>query len=955
MNALTNLLSGLPELSASRGFRDARPTNTFVSFQPEWVEHSVPDCFVQRTAAYSHHAAVRTASGTITYGELERVSSGVANALLERMGSGAEAIALLLEHEAAVPAAMLGILKSGKFYVPLDATNPTERILEILCDSKAKLIITDRSNRALAESLCAVGDRRSVCLEDVQPVDSELGPKLSIQSDDLACILYTSGSTGKPKGVMHTHRSLLHKVMRHTNGRRISADDRIALLFSYNFGASMTNTFSALLNGATLAPFSLPNRGIAQLAQWLRDEDVTILHTVPTIFRRLLDGLSEAQEFPKLRLIRLGGETMYRSDVERFKKHFAESCILHLGMGSSETGVVLECFFDKTTECPSDLAPAGYAAEGVDVLIFDENGHDVGFERVGEIAVRSKSLSPGYWKNPELTKTVFQSSPEGNGERTYLTGDLGYKLPDGCVFHMGRKDSQVKIRGSRVELGEIEVALLNVGGVKEAAVIAHQDQSGGNHLAAYVALYDPPTVGVQDLRNALRKKLPKYMLPEALEILPALPLLSSGKIDRRALRPCQPVAYPSDNPEAAKLTLLETQLCGVWKRVLGLPGVGIQDDFFDLGGDSLLALQMVSEVEEHCGKKLSLSNFPNGITIEQLSRALLDGSGHLGRPIVAIQGDGSKPPLFFLHGDVESGGLYCRNLARHLGPDQPFYAVAPHGSDGRMIPDTVEAMAADLLCALLDVQPQGPIHLGGFCNGGVVALEMARQLETKGRKVVAVLMVDSRDRNAPFRFARKVRDVLAFFRVNTKVRRKYFARFRWYSAAVTEASRRGVLYFALYMLTKFKNVMVACWQPVVFIILRRPPSPVPKQDGSTSYSSSVDRFAAVRHLLHEALEEYVPGRFGGRIVLFRSTTHVAKFPGDPMSGWGRVAATVEVHRLSGSHKTCITTEAADLAEKMLPYLSGDDPRESGKTSHMAGERKSEQCTIADVSSISDSG
>lgn len=884
---------------------------------------------MQRTAAYSHHAAVRTARGTITYEELERVSSGVANALLKRRGSGAEAVALLLEHEAAVPAAMLGTLKAGKFYVPVDATNPTERVLEILCDSEAKLIITDRSNRALAESLCAEGDRHSVCLEDMQPVDSVLGLKRSIRSDDLACILYTSGSTGKPKGVMHTHRSLLHKVMRHTNGRRISADDRIALLFSYNFGASMTNTFSALLNGATLAPFSLPNRGIAQLAEWLREEEITILHTVPTIFRRLLDGLSEAQEFPKLRLIRLGGETMYRSDVERFKKHFADGCILHLGMGSSETGVVLECFFDKTTECPSDLAPAGYAAEDVAVLILDENGHDVGFERVGEIAIRSKSLSPGYWKNPELTKAVFQSSPEGNSDRTYLTGDLGYKLPDGCVFHMGRKDSQVKIRGSRVELGEVEAALLNVSGVKEAAVVARKDPSGANHLDAYVAIRDSSRVNIEDMRNALRKKLPRYMLPEGFEVLPAMPLLPSGKIDRRALPPCRRVVYSSDDPDAAKLTPLETQLCGVWKRILGLPGLGIHDDFFDLGGDSLLALQMVSDVEELCGKKVSLSSFPNGITIDRLSRALWEDSERLTPPVVAVQKDGSKPPLFFFHGDFESGGLYCRNLARHLGPDQPFYAVAPHGLDGRVIPNTIEAMAADRLPALLDIQPRGPILLGGFCNGGVVAFEVARQLEKRGRKVSAVLLIESRDRNARFRLAGKTKNVLArAFRMNAKTRRQWFVRLCWFYSAWADASQRGFLPLTRFILTKFKDFALKCWRA-----LTRTSFPsvqvasLPDQEQVTSVVAQPDRFAAVRRPLHEALEEYVPGRFAGRVALFRSTRSVAWFPDNPTLGWGGVAASVAVHKLSGDHRSCITTDVADLARHMLPYLGEDDGRE----------------------------
>jgi amino acid adenylation domain-containing protein len=880
------------------------------------------------------------AHGMLTYRELGRATNGVANVLHGLRGAGAEPIALLLDHQAAVPAAMLGILKIGKFYVPLDPSSPSERTLEILSDIQTKLIITDRTHSALAKSFCKEGCL-SLCIEDIQPTDSMMGLEVSIRPEDLACVLYTSGSTGKPKGVMHTHRSLLHKVMRHTNGRRISAQDRIALLFSYNFGASMTNTFSALLNGATLAPFSLPQGGVAQLAQWLQAEEITIVHTVPTVFRRLLDSLNAALEFPNLRLIRLGGETIYRSDVERFQKHFADDCILHLGMGSSETGVVLECFFDKKTPCASDLAPAGYAAEGVTVLLLDEGGREVGDECVGEIAVKGRSLSPGYWKNSELTKAVFHPCPEGNGDRIYLTGDLGYRLPDGCVFHMGRKDSQVKIRGSRVELGEVEAALLNINGVREAAVIARQDLSGTNRLAAYVALHDPSALSIQDLRGALRKKLPRYMLPESLEVLPGLPLLPSGKIDRLALSPCRPMACASDNPDAARLTLLETQLCGIWKRILGLPGFGVHDDFFDLGGDSLLAVQMICDVEELCGKKVSLGNFPDGLTIERLARALHDGTDPIGQPVGAIQAGGSKRPFFFLHGDFESGGLYCRNFARQLGPDQPLYAVAPHGSDGRVIPETVEAMAADYVGMLVNLQPLGPILLGGFCNGGVVAYEVARQLEEQGRKVNTVLMIDSRNRNARFCLAGKLKDVLALtFRMNTRTRRKCFMRLRWYSEGLAEASRRGPLSLVLFTLAKLSKVPLAFWQFLTEGAGSRHRSDIsPKGEELTSFSSPSDRFAAVRQPLHEALEEYIPGRFGGRVVLFRSSTHLARFPGDPTAGWGSVAGKVEVHNLSAGHRASLTTEVADLAGKILPYLSNENSQASGCHSCNAGERK----------------
>ena len=385
--------------------------------------------------------------------------------------------------------------------------------------------------------------------------------------------------------------------MRHTNGRHICPSDRIALLFSYSVGPSATNLFSSLLNGATLLPFNLKELGVGHLAQWLMEEEITMFHAVPTVFRHFVDSLKGDHTFPKLRLIRLGGETMVQKDLQRFKEHFNDNCILHVGMGSGER-FCLECFFDRETECHTDLLPAGYAAEDTKILLLDEKRQTVGFERIGEIAVKSRYLSPGYWQKPEHTRATFLPDPDGGKERIYLTGDLGYMLSDGCVFHLGRKDMQIKIRGYRVEPGEIEAVLLSISGVEEAVVVGKEDRQGDKRLVAYIVLRGEPPPTIQALRKSLRQRLPGYMVPSAFVHLESLPLLPSGKVDRKGLPDPDPSQREADNCLIAPRTTLEKVVAEIWREVLGVDELSVEDDFFDLGGHSLQATQVISRIGE---------------------------------------------------------------------------------------------------------------------------------------------------------------------------------------------------------------------------------------------------------------------------------------------------------------------------------------------------------------------
>jgi amino acid adenylation domain-containing protein len=578
--------------------QNVQPTNDFVRFEKHWTAKSIPDCFKDCVrAGDADRVALGLLDRDLSYRELDQLSDGVAHALISLRGPRPEPIPLLLEHDAPVPAAMLGVLKAGKFYVPLDPSYPLDRNRYVLNDSQAELLVTNTKHISLAASLCR-NDCPVVNLDEIPSRVSGDYSRVTGTADDLVQVLYTSGSTGKPKGVMHTHHSLLYNVMRHTNGRHICRDDRIALLFSYSFGPAIVNLFSALLNAAAAFPFNVKELGVIRLAQWLIDREITQLHTVPTLFRHLVENLAGGQTFPRLRLIQLGGETMFSSDLDRFKKHFSDTCLLSVGMGSAECGHVFDCGYNKETECATDILPVGYPVEDTEALLLDAESQPVGFGCIGEIAIKGSFLSPGYWRQPELTQTVFLPGPAGGSDRIYLTGDLGCMLPDGCVFHLGRKDARVKIKGYRIEIPEVEAALLNISSVKEAVVIAQDGPAGDKRLVAYVVTVADGAPSVRMFWEALRGKLPDYMVPSAFVILESLPLLPNGKVDRRALPAPGRTRPQLDNPLVPPRTPVEAAVCTIWRQVLDLDEVGVDDAFLDLGGTSLAAGRIMTRIAE---------------------------------------------------------------------------------------------------------------------------------------------------------------------------------------------------------------------------------------------------------------------------------------------------------------------------------------------------------------------
>ena len=605
--------------------RCVHPRGGFAEFCKAEIDQSISQRFEKIVRRYPDRVAVESRRQRLTYSELDQLANRVAHAVLDTCGKDSGGIAVLMEHDAAVIGAILGALKAGKFYLPLDPSLPLTRSRWILEDAAVTAIVTNTRHLPLAQSL--MESSIPVVNMDETPSVGDLDPPQHCRPDDLCWVIYTSGSTGRPKGVMQTHRNVLHFMRNYTNALRIGIQDRLSLLYSFSVNGGAHDVFAALLNGAAICPYDLKEQGFAGLEAWFNKFEITIYHSVPTVFRQLANSLSGHEAFPSIRIVRLGGEPIYRRDLDLFQRHFHDDCILVNRLGSSETGSLRMFFMDKKTEIHGNLIPVGYPVDDNEVILLDESGTPSASDE-GEIAVRTRYVSPGYWRRPELTAASFSIDPEDESKRVYRTGDLGRVLPDGCLLHLGRKDFFVKIRGYRVELDEIETVLTEFDGVKECVVTALGNNSGDERLVAYVVLREETNVTVADLRRFLQGRLPEYMIPVSFMFLDALPLTDTLKVDRKALPQPAGTRPEIGVPYAAPRNPLEETLVKIWDEVLELDRVGIHDPFFDLGGHSLAATRIISRVVKSFSKNLAVKVLFESPTIARMAETIAsDGGG----------------------------------------------------------------------------------------------------------------------------------------------------------------------------------------------------------------------------------------------------------------------------------------------------------------------------------------
>jgi amino acid adenylation domain-containing protein len=588
----------------------------FVQFSPEDTDQPITQRFEKVVGEYSRNIAIKTPQRQLTYDELNILANRLARLIIHQSPNNSP-VAILSNHGAPAIIAILAALKASTTFLCLDPALPGTRIEQILNDSGSDLIITN--DECLNPGVELSDNHRRVINMD-HCDDSIPSANLNLKSspDSVAYILYTSGSTGKPKGVLRTHRIDLRNIRHVTNTLRITNEDRITLLGSYSTGQGMTDTFCALLNGAILLPRNLKTDGFHRLADWLIQEKITFYHSAATIFRHFTGGLRSGEIFPDLRIIRLGAEAVSWKDVELYKKHFSDTCLLANELSCSEASTYSQFLINKQTEI-HEVVPVGYPVEGKEILVLDESGNLLGAGEVGEIAVRSRSLSPGYWRSPDLTNLSFYQDKNDPDYRIYKTGDLGRKSSDGCLEHLGRKDGQVQIRGHRVECREIELALLHDPTVDQAFVVHGQDSNGETYLTAYIVCHQGKNPTVTEIRARLRQRLPNFMVPAGFMILDTLPLTVTGKIDRGALPKPSSTRPALETFYVAPRNPIEKNVATMCSEILNITDIGVDDNIFDLGGHSISAMQIVERVIKTFEIDVPLKGFYDSPTIAGLS------------------------------------------------------------------------------------------------------------------------------------------------------------------------------------------------------------------------------------------------------------------------------------------------------------------------------------------------
>ena len=594
------------------------PTGSPASFPREELLGSVADRFRQIASQHGNRLAIADCDRQIAYSELERLSNQTAHGLLARLGVMSEPVAILFDHGADGVIAILGALKANKFYVALDPLHPPAASRAILQDSEARLILTDSAHWEMAESLAA-GRASCLNLDSLASSERTDDPRLLIAPESEAFMIYTSGSTGRPKGVLGHHASILNFVRNSVLDDHIGPSDRFGLVNRFSFSGSLLSLFSAILTGASLRFFDLKRHNQEDMIQWLDCEEITIL-AAGSAFMQLLGLLHGEGNFPHLRLATCGGEAMSRTHIELMRRHIHPGCILRHALGMTEMKLVAAYRLDAATPLPDGVVPIGYPERNAEVFLLDESLHEVRDGEVGEIAVRSPYMTHGYWRRPDLMQERFPPARDGKG-RIFLTGDLGRRLPDGCLIHQGRKDFAVKVAGYRVEPGAVEAALGALGLFMAVAVTARSFGENDTRLIAYLHAYGERPAPAQ-LRNLLQNRLPEYMIPAYFVYLESMPRNVNGKIDRAALPTFDSARQALMTPSAPPVTPLEATLVAIWQETLGITAIGVDDSFLDLGGSSLLATRTLMRINERCNVEISLAEFFALPTLRQVAAAV---------------------------------------------------------------------------------------------------------------------------------------------------------------------------------------------------------------------------------------------------------------------------------------------------------------------------------------------
>ena len=891
---LTTLLQSIaadPDQRISKLPILTRPERQQICVQWNKTEAAYPSdlCLHQLFAGQAERTPDATALADgdrqLTYRQLDQRSNQLAAYLQARGVAPETPVGLYFEPSLEMIVGILAVLKAGGACVPLDPSYPADRLTHVFEDTQFKILLTQSHLRTqlpneIPQVVTLDSDWALIAGESTDPLRNQCKP------ENLAYIIYTSGSTGKPKGVQITHQNLVHST--HARSLYYGADaGRFLLLSSYAFDSSLVGIFGTLCRGGTLVPTPGPlQSNLTRLADLVEQHRITELLCVPSLYSLLLEQ-SRPSQLASLKSAIVAGESC---TPELVKRHYAQlpETTLFNEYGPTEAAVwstVYKC----EPEQSGKLVPIGRPISNARVYVLDAHLNPMPVGAPGELYVGGPGVARGYLNRPAETAERFVHNPfSGNSEdRLYKTGDLVRYLPSGYLELLGRLDHQVKIRGFRIELEEIESVIAQRKEVQQVAVALRQDEPGQSKLIAYVVPNDQSSFDAQEIRVFLSQKLPEAMIPSDFVVLPSLPLMPNGKIDRHALpAPVQSPALPAQFEPSGNM--LEAKLVKIWESVLDKQGIGVTDNFFDLGGHSLLVAKLLLRIEQRFGQRLSLANVFQAPTVRQLA-AMLDGqTNSLHHPaVVPIQALGSKPPLYWVRG----GSLFLP-LAKHLGTDQPVLALHLPVSDASRlpVPYKFEDIAEALVARLREVQPEGPYYLAGLCVNGVIAYEMARQLVAQGQQVPLLALFDAQNPAYYEDYSQESHGQLASRKLEYQLH---------------NLRRGGLLGIPRFIRDRLVGAQlrtrVRYWRIYCGLHLR----------------VSKKRLEDLETIIHPTSFAYRPQPYPGRIVFFQSSDWPGGRYWDFYASWNDMCRALEVHRLPSGHETMFHEENVDLVATLL--------------------------------------
>jgi amino acid adenylation domain-containing protein len=719
--------------------------NTLLSDLPKACIHSLFETQVEKTPEAT---ALVYEKIQVSYREVNEQANQIAH-FLKKLGIREESVVgVCLERSPGLVSALLGIMKAGGAYLPLSPTHPMERLAFMIADAQVNVILTRDGLRQLLPA----NDVKTICVDSDRSLlaqESKENLALPAKLDQLAYVIYTSGSTGTPKGILSLHIGAINRFQWMWKIYPFSPTDVCCHKTSINFVDSIWEIFGPLLKGIPAVIFSDEIVKDGHLfVQALTENRVTRIVLVPSLINVILDTVQEIhQNLPDLHFWVTSGETISPEIVQRFYTKFPNARLLNL-YGSSEASADSTCY-EISRSLDFTTIPIGKPISNTQVYILDTNLQLVPIGVQGELFIGGAGLARGYLNHADWTSERFIPNPFNPeiSPKLYRTGDLARFLPDGNIEYLGRIGNQIKIRGMRVEVGEIETILRQHPAVSEAAVWWINDSSETKRLVAYLIpkdIHESKDFPISaHFRQYLARWLPDYMIPAHFIKLEQLPLTTSGKVDYHALPTLDLDQLDQNTTEESPRDQIEQMMLNLWEEVLGQTSISVQDNFFEIGGHSLLAIRLFSRIERELGQRLPIITIFQTPTIEGLAEIIRSGKVVDQNPVlVPIQPSGSETPFFCIHG-FGGGVTGYYDLAQLLGEDQPFIGVQAKGFESQDTPHTdVEEMASYYLTAIRTAQPKGPYYLGGYCYGGVVAFEIARQLETLGEEVALLAIFE---------------------------------------------------------------------------------------------------------------------------------------------------------------------------------------------------------------------